>query len=91
MLILLTASIVFSLGAIVLNIMLIINGFKNSIKLGIIAILAPLFLGGGISGFYVIAHKTAIDKIGASEVQAKGDKEFEKQKNDLDNLENLDL
>ncbi|MBN2803957.1 MAG: hypothetical protein JXR91_12765 [Deltaproteobacteria bacterium] len=91
MLSLLILAVILCLGAIVLNVILIIQGFKDSIARGILALLAPLLLGGGLSGLYVIAHKAAIDEVGAKEVQKIGNDEFEKQKDELDDLENLQL
>ena len=91
MLILFVTAIILSAGALALNIIIIFHSFKESVSRGIIALLAPLFLAGGISGFYYIAHKAAIESVGTDEARASAAKEFEQQKNELDDLENIEL
>lgn len=79
------------LAAIVVNIMAIVMGFKESAKRGIIALLAPLLLGSGLTMAYMVAHEAAMASVGSKEVRKQGDKETEDQINELKDVENIDL
>ena len=91
MILLAVAGAVLILAAIVVNVMAIVMGFRDSIKKGIIAILAPLLLGSGLTLAYIIAHQAAMAEVGAKEVRAQGEEEAQKQINDLQNIDNIDL
>jgi len=68
-----------------------VQGFRISKMRGLLALLAPLLLGAGLSCLYLFAHRTALSEVGAKEVQQQGDQEFEDQKAQLDGLEDLKL
>ena len=74
-----------------LSIVVAVQAFKVSVARGILALLAPLVLGAGITSLAVFAHGVAMQEVGADEVKAQGEQEFEDQKNELDDLENLEL
>lgn len=82
---------ILTLVAIVVNIMAIVMGFKANIKHGIIALLAPLLLGGALSSGYLLAHQAAMAEVGAKEVREKGDKETQNQIDELNKVDNIDL
>ena len=79
------------LAGLALSIVVIVQAFKVSVVRGILALLAPLLLAGGIISLASFAHGVAMSEVGAKEVQEQGDKEFKEQINELDELENLEL
>lgn len=83
--------VVLLLAAIVVNVMAVVMGFKQSTKHGVIAVLAPLLLAGGLSVGYVVAHQAAMAQVGAEEVREQGDKETQDQIDELKDVENIDL
>ncbi|MBN2341568.1 MAG: hypothetical protein JXX29_14140 [Deltaproteobacteria bacterium] len=82
---------VLMLAAVAVNVMAIVMGFKVSVKQGIVALLAPALLGGGLTVGYIVAHDAAMAEVGAKEVRAQGDKETQKQIDELKEVENIDL
>jgi membrane protein implicated in regulation of membrane protease activity len=79
------------LAAVVVNVMAIVMGFRESLKRGVIALLAPVLLGAGISMAAFVAHHAAMANVGAKEVQQQGEEEAQQQIDDLKNAENIDL
>jgi hypothetical protein len=82
---------ILSLIALTLNIIFIIKGFKTSIKQGLLALLAPLLLSAGLSAIYFASHIIALESVGKEQVRADGEKEMQKQVDELNNLDNLQL
>ncbi|MBN2715992.1 MAG: hypothetical protein JXX14_09055 [Deltaproteobacteria bacterium] len=85
------AAAVITLAAIVVNVMAIVMGFKDSLKKGIIAILAPLLLSIGLTLGYTVAHQAAMAEVGAAEVRQQGEDEARQQIEDLQKADNIDL
>ena len=83
--------VVLILAAIVVNVMSIVMGFKDSIKKGIIALLAPALLGAGLTVGYILAHQAAMAEVGAEEVQEQGEQEAQEQIDELQKVDNIDL
>ena len=83
--------VVLILAAIVVNVMAIVMGFKDSVKKGIIALLAPMLLSSGLTVGYILAHQAAMAEVGAAEVREKGEQEAQDQIEELQNVDNIDL
>ncbi len=77
--------------ALIFCIMLTVKSFKISSQMGILSILAPLFLASGLSIGCFLAYNSAKASCGEAEAQKKGEAEAKEEMEDLKNTKDEDM
>jgi|GEM_PF-5142182 len=79
------------LVAVALVLFQVIQGFRTSVRRGLLALVTPLLLASGVLILAFAAHLKVFEKIDVTEVRTQGQEEFEQQIEKLDQINPEDM